>query len=118
LFALAFAALLIVGGTQLSAQTATILGTVTDASGAAVPDAAIQVKNTGTGATRTVNSDAEGRYRLAELGIGTYDATASKAGFQTVNRKDVTLNVGVELLIDFSLPVGQQTHSVGDRREH
>lgn len=100
------------GGTQLSAQTATISGSVTDASGASVPDAAVQVKNTGTGASRTVNSDAEGRYRIPQLPIGAYDAQASKAGFQTVNRTNITLNVGTELVVDFALPVGQQTTSV------
>lgn len=111
-FALAFAGLLVLGGTQLSAQTATILGTVTDASGATVPDASIQVKNTGTGASRTVNTDDVGRYRIAELSIGNYDAIASKTGFQTVAHNNVTLNVGVELVVDFALPVGQQTQTV------
>jgi len=111
-FAFAWIALLLVGGLQLSAQTATILGTVTDASGATVPDATIQVKNAGTGASRTVNSDGEGRYRIAELSIGNYDAQASKTGFQTVAHNNVTLNVGVELVVDFALPVGQQTQTV------
>src|SRR5258706_4923626 len=55
------------GVTRLNAQaaTATILGTVTDASGATIPDAAVQVKNTGTGAPQTTTSDAQRRFRVS-----------------------------------------------------
>ncbi len=49
--------------------TATILGTVTDMSGAAVPDAMVQVKNSGTGATQSLTSDAQGRYRVPDLAL-------------------------------------------------
>jgi hypothetical protein len=101
-----------IGVKSAQGQTATVLGTVTDSSGAAVPDAAVQIKNTGTGVARTVNTDAEGRYRAAELSIGTYDAQASKTGFQTAAHNNFTLNVGSELVVDFALPVGQQTQTV------
>ena len=75
------------GMNRLSAQaTGTIVGTVTDASGAAVPGAAVQVKNSGTGVTQSTTSDAQGRYRAPELIIGTYEISASKTGFSTVNR--------------------------------
>ncbi len=101
------------GTNRLSAQaTGTIVGTVTDASGAAVPGANLQVKNSGTGVTQTTTSDAQGRYRLPELIIGTYELSASKMGFSTVNRPGVTLTVGAEPVVDFALPVGQQTQTV------
>jgi hypothetical protein len=50
---------------RLSAQgaTATILGTVTDTSGAAIPDVTVQVKNLGTGVTQSIAADAQGRFR-------------------------------------------------------
>jgi hypothetical protein len=53
-----------VGAARLDAQaaTASMQGTVTDASGAAIPDAAIQVRNVGTGATQNVTSNAQGRF--------------------------------------------------------
>src|SRR3974390_548737 len=70
--------------------TASIDGTVTDASGAAVPDAQIQARNTGTGISQTTTTDAQGRYRIPELIIGTYDIQASKAGFSTTLRKGIT----------------------------
>ncbi len=101
------------GVNRLNAQaTATIVGTVTDSSGAAVPGAAVQVKNSGTGATQTATSDTQGRYIVPELIIGTYDVSASKMGFSTVNRPGVTLTVGAQPVVDFSMPIGQQTQTV------
>src|SRR3974390_2861208 len=94
------------------AATATIQGTVTDMSGAAVPDATVQIKNTGTGAVRTVNTNAQGRYQVSEVAVGGYDAQASKAGFSTVAHNGITANVGAELVVDFAMPVGQQTQTV------
>ena len=118
-FALTLAATLsiglgIIGVTRLNAQgsSGTILGTVTDASGAAVPDASVQVKNVGTGVSQNVPTDAQGRYRAPELNIGEYEIQASKAGFSTVVRKGVTLNVGAQAVVDIALQVGQQQQTV------
>ncbi len=112
---LIFATLFVlVGVDQLCGQgtTATILGTVNDQSGAAVPAATVQVKNTGTGATTTVQSDAQGRYTAPDLGVGSYEIQASKEGFQTLVRKGVTLTVGSQPVVDFSLQVGQSQQTV------
>jgi hypothetical protein len=98
--------------TKLQAQTATIQGTVTDASGAVVPDAMVQIKNTGTGATQDLTTDAQGRYRAPDLGIGDYSVQAGKAGFQTAVRTGITLTVGVESVVDVTLTVGQATQTV------
>lgn len=103
-----------VGISRLEAQaaTATLQGTVTDASGAAVPDAMVQVKNVNTGAAQTTTSNGQGRYNLPDLAVGAYDMQISKAGFQTSLRKGITLNVGAAVVADFSLQVGQQTQTV------
>lgn len=111
------ALLIILGGAKvslLSAQvsTATILGTVTDASGAAIADAAIQVKNVGTGVTQTSTTDAAGRFNVPDLGVGDYEVQASKIGFSTVVHRGITLTIGAQSVVDFSLPVGQQTQTV------
>src|SRR5580658_1645506 len=92
---------------RLAAQgaTATILGTVTDASGAAVADAAIQVTNVGTGISQSTTSDGQGRFRAPDLGVGEYEVQASKAGFSTLVHKGITLTVGSQNVVDFSLPV-------------
>src|SRR5579863_3179802 len=102
------------GVSNLDAQaaTATIQGAVTDASGAAVPDAKIDIRNTGTGAAVSATSNAQGRFVVSNLNPGAYDLGASKAGFQTAARKGVTLNVGAEVVIDFNLQIGQQTETV------
>jgi hypothetical protein len=102
-----------IGASRLNAQaTAAISGTVTDSSGAAMADAQVQAKNTGTGIAATTASDAQGRYRFPDLLIGDYDLTASKMGFQTVARKGLTLTVGSQPVADFQLPVGAQTQTV------
>src|SRR5208282_5085449 len=77
---------------RLAAQatTATILGTVTDMSGAAVPGAVVQVKNIGTGSTESATSDAQGRYRVSELAVGDYQVEASKMGFSNVVHMGIT----------------------------
>src|SRR6266566_4919749 len=56
----------------LAAQrtTATISGSLTDPSGAAVPDATVRATNTGTGVSQTARSDSQGRYQIAELQVG------------------------------------------------
>jgi hypothetical protein len=90
------------------------LGTVTDSSGAVIPSASVQLKNLGTGQTRQTATDAQGRYTVADLPIGQYQAQASAQGFQTEIRNGVTLTVGAQTVVDFSLPVGtaQQTVTV------
>src|SRR5438309_561468 len=81
---------------RLAAQGATgsILGTVTDSSGAAIAEAAIQVRNIGTGITQTASTDGQGRYRVPDLVIGEYEVQSAKPGFQTVVHKGITLTVG------------------------
>src|SRR5436309_3759771 len=88
------------------AVTAAILGTVTDPSGAAIPGTAIRVKNIGTGITQSAAADEQGRYRVPDLGIGDYEVEASKPGFQTILHKCISLTVGSQPVVDFSLPVG------------
>jgi hypothetical protein len=53
--------------------SATVLGTVKDASGAVIPNATVQVKNTGTDQTQSVRTNPQGLYTIVDLAIGTYD---------------------------------------------
>jgi len=109
----------IVGPTRVAAQveTATISGTATDSSGAALVGAAVQAKNVGTNVSQSTVSDSAGRYRIADLPIGTYEVRTSLSGFQTVVHKGITLTVGAELVVDFSLPVGQVSQTVNVESE-
>src|SRR5437870_3857207 len=92
--------------TAFGQATGSISGTVADASGAAIPDAAVQVKNVGTGITRAVQSDDQGRYRLPELAIGDYEISATRMGFSTEVRTGITLTIGANPVVDFQLAVG------------
>jgi hypothetical protein len=105
--------LLVIGVPGLNAQvTAIISGTVTDASGAAVSGAKVDVKNTGTGITQTTSTDAQGRYSVPELPVGDYQVQAAASGFQNVVHTGITLTVGAQSVVDFSLPVGQSQQTV------
>ncbi|MBI4459814.1 MAG: TonB-dependent receptor [Acidobacteria bacterium] len=102
------ALLVFLAGQVAAAQvtTGTILGTVRDASGAVIPGATVSVRNVDTGITRTVTTDAAGRYRAPQLGLGNYELAAESAGFQTSVRSGITLTVGREATVDFSMQVG------------
>jgi hypothetical protein len=97
-----------------TAQTfrGSILGTVTDTSGAAVPDATVTVKNVNTGLTRSMATDGAGNFSIPELPIGVYELTAQKEGFQTTTVKDLRVEVSGERRVDVALTVGQITEQV------
>jgi len=94
------------------AGNASVLGTVTDSAGAVIPGASVQVKNIATGRVQEVPTDEQGRYTIADLAIGEYEAQASLAGFQTTVRHGITLTVGAQAIVDFSLSVGRTQESV------
>jgi hypothetical protein len=93
----------------LCAQTfrGTILGTVTDPSGAVVAGATVTVHNMGTGQERTTQTSADGSYSLPELPIGTYSVTVTQAGFQTFVASGVTVDVATERRVDAALKTGE-----------
>ena len=61
---------------------------------------------------QVTTSDAQGRYRVPDLIIGEYEVQASKPGFQTAVHKGITLTVGSDPVVDFSLPVGQAQQTI------
>ena len=100
------------GVQRLQAQaTGTITGTVTDSTGGTIADAAVQIKNAGTGIVQNAVTDVAGRYTVPQLAIGDYDLQASKEGFNTVVRR-ITLTVGATPVVDFQLAVGQTRQTV------
>ncbi|HEX7894384.1 MAG TPA: carboxypeptidase regulatory-like domain-containing protein, partial [Terriglobales bacterium] len=88
------------------AQEATIVGTVVDPSGAAVPNITVTLTNTDTGLSQTIKSNEAGEYVLPNLHIGRYTARAEGPGFSTSEKTGLVLNVGDRLRVDFSLKVG------------
>src|SRR6266581_5240817 len=106
---------LIALGTCLSfaqTSTATILGTVKDASGALVPGVSITVKHTESSLTRTVVSGERGAYTVPLLPVGAYEITTIMPGFKQVVRSGVNLVVGQEAVIDLALEVGAAAETV------
>jgi len=111
--------LAVAGVTRVAAQveTATISGTATDSSGAALVGANVVAKNIATNIAQSTVSDTQGRYRIPNLPVGDYEVRASMSGFQTVVHKAITLTVGAHLVVDLSLPVGQITQTVNVESE-
>src|SRR5713226_3275195 len=97
---------------QTQAINGSIRGRVTDATGAAVPQAKIDISNDGTGFSRSVETNGEGYYVSPNLPLGTYTVTIQKAGFEAQRHPGVALNAGTEAVIDGALKVGEVTTSV------
>ena len=91
---------------------ATLGGTVTDPSGAAVPGAQISVKNNATGVTREVTSDSSGLYTVPNVIPGDYEIRVSAKGFSTARQSNVSLAVGQQQQLNFSLKVGETSQTV------
>src|SRR5215472_662521 len=106
---LLFVVVLLLAASFASAQTfrGTILGTVTDTSGAVLPSATVKVVNVNTGLERTTQTSADGSYSVPELPLGTYSVTVSQSGFETAITKGVTVNVAADSRVDVVLKPGQ-----------
>jgi hypothetical protein len=98
------AALSAVVPVRMRAQVAgaTLSGTVTDATGAGVPEARICIKNLATGVTRDLAADAAGFYTVPNLIPGTYEVATSAVGFSTAIRTGITLTVGAQQALDLT----------------
>jgi hypothetical protein len=105
---------LLFGSHRLNGQTfrGTILGTVTDTSGAAVPGATVTIKNVDTGLLRTVTTSDDGSYSAPELPLGTYDITVEKQGFKEGIVTGVKVDVSSERRADVILQPGELAQRV------
>ncbi len=91
---------------------ATITGTLTDPSGAAIPGASVTVSSGETGYTRTVETTAAGLYSFARIPVGRYTLSAEARGFKSIRQENITLNVGAALTLDLKLEIGDTSESV------
>jgi len=98
---------------MLRAQdTASIVGTVTDASGAAVADARVTLINAATQFTRTLATNSDGQYVASAIPPGEYEVRVEKQGFQKLARTGIRLTTASKLNVDLQLIVGSQTETV------
>jgi len=103
------AMLLLASVSILHAQTAVtgaITGSVSDASGAAVPDAAVEVTNSDTGVSDQTTTNGSGVYRFPSLVPGTYSVKIKQGNFGQFERKDLVVNAGTTIRVDATMKVG------------
>src|SRR5262249_10345805 len=91
---------------------ATLSGSVTDPSGAFIPNAVVKVTNTTTVEVKTVQSDGEGHYTVPYLMPGTYNVEATAPGFEKLQRDGIVLHVSDKVDLSLKLTVGTATDSV------
>jgi len=92
--------------------TGIIQGTVTDAQGAAVPNAQVTIKNIATGETRTVTASGQGIYTAPELSVGTYDVTIKQPNFKTFVSRSVAVDPSSTATVNAVLEVGSVNEEV------
>ena len=85
---------------NLFSQTASLTGTVSDPTGAVIPNAVVTVTNTQTGAKRTDTADAKGRYTMPQLPPGAYSLTAQATGFTDVTIAPIQLQVNTPATVN------------------
>ncbi|HEY7784104.1 MAG TPA: TonB-dependent receptor, partial [Pyrinomonadaceae bacterium] len=90
---------------QTQITTGVIQGTVSDENGAAVPAASVEIKNLETNATRTLETDEQGRFTALSLPSGKYNLTITKSGFAILVVENATLTVGQTITLPISMKV-------------
>src|SRR2546425_9964042 len=92
--------------------TGTILGIVTDASGAAVPQAAVTITNDDTGQQRKLVTDELGSYLATFLPVGPYTVRMEKSGFRSASFTGIVLQVDQQVRLNATLEIGGTTQEV------
>ncbi len=94
------------------ADTAVVVGAVTDATGAVIPGVELRFNHAATGSAYTAQTDGNGFYRTPPLRIGEYVMEAESPGFKRIQRTGVTLNAGDTRQVDLVLEVGDVTETI------
>jgi hypothetical protein len=89
-----------------------IVGAITDSSGAAMQNAAVTLTNTGTAELRKGQSGADGSYQFANLIPGAYKVEVEQSGFRHYTRENITVEVQAAVRVDVAMQVGDVTQSV------
>jgi hypothetical protein len=92
--------------------TATVNGVVKDPSGAAIPNARVEITNVNTAVVRTTTTNSDGAYEFPSVVPGVYTMQASATGFSTTSQPAITLEVSQTATLDFQLKVGTTTQNI------
>src|SRR4029077_13317789 len=93
-------------------DTASVVGTVKDSSGATVPDAKVTLTNTQTGVSVVRTTSSDGNYEFVNVRPGVYLVSAEKAGFSIALMDNVEVQVAARMRVDLAMAVGQLTERV------
>src|ERR1700757_5297204 len=104
--------LLAVAGGGWAQTNGTLLGSVTDQNGAAIPSASVRVTNTDTGFTKTATPTSEGSYVIPLLPIGHYSIFVTATGFESFTQSGVLVAVAQDIRVDVKLQIGQVAQTV------
>src|SRR6185312_3370027 len=104
--------LAVAGALYGQATTGQFGGTITDPSGASIPNAKVTVTNAGTGASRAVTTDQTGTYLAPLLQPGAYNISAEAPGFKKVVQSNVELQVNQAATLNFTLEPGQVSETI------
>ncbi len=107
-----FAILLLLCGSALGSVTASISGTVTDPSGAALVGAMVTATNVETGIVQTLHTNQQGYYTFPSLALGHYDVTVQQSGFRPYRQTGLLLNVNSAETVDVVMQVGDVKEAV------
>src|SRR5713226_3977311 len=97
---------------QAFGQNATVVGTITDPSGAAVANATITITHTETGKVYHLTSNTDGQYVAPDLPIGHYNIKVEASGFKAAEQKGVVLQVGDRARLDYQMSLGAASETV------
>ena len=99
-------------GLQAQEFRATLQGTITDPSQAAVPKASVTLRNVGTGIERKLEADDAGHYLFQFVPPGNYTVTVAAAGFKTTVRENVALSLNDNIRLDLEVTLGATAETV------
>src|SRR5450432_3557478 len=91
---------------------ATLTGTVTDPSGAAIPNATVKATNIAVNFTKETKTSADGLFTIPYLDPGVYNIEVTADGFQLLKRPRITLEVAMKLNLPIKMPIGQMTQEI------
>lgn len=112
--AVALCALLLITAATMFGQAVngTLLGTITDPTGASVPNARVTITATNTGGSRTATTNESGNYTFPDLAPGVYSVSVEQTGFKRVTRANVDVLVNSALRVDLTLQPGNVQETV------
>lgn len=104
--------LLAPAGKAQTAASATVVGTVTDQSGAAIPNATVTLTNAATSTSLTATSNASGQYTFPTVTPGTYTVQVTKQGFKNSAIQNLLVDISKSYLVNVVMQVGEISQSV------